>query len=445
MTRSEPTQFLDGALGYFWSQQGPRVDIKDAEARPGYISKSGRTLSIKLLLDDPVGALSAAMGSGGQLPFGFVAMCEGTGAIVLDLVGGAGSSIQIGGARASTNGYTAQTVVTTNEALDADVLQLKEATIRFRSTELFDWASQHAYQLTVRKNKDTNLVESATLDLLPTSPQIASLPGTGEVVIEADWSLGTRTETVVSVELALELTVRATKPHESRALLRHLGALQVLISAVVGGFVTAEGGRALLPGLTSRGGLWNSVLMRDTAGSRVTPFQRNKLPFVEFSALGGVKGLGRWIRLTERHPRVVAPIENRWRVGRATPELQLVECAVAIEYWVAAHRRTAAWARDGSFQPLIIAKQVTREFETFVGDRQTWADRFWRTYNDLKHNPQAVLGDEETFLLAETGYYLLLSLLLDRVAQTKAPSRQLFRHHRLTELGQQTRNRLGTG
>jgi hypothetical protein len=372
--RGDASGLLEGALGYFWPQAGPEVVLQETAARPGYISKHGRGVGVRMLLEDPVAAMPTVMSSEAQLPFGFVGMCEKAGAVVLDVVGVGGSSIQFGGSRASTEGFIAQTLVMTNEALDAKSLHLVEATIRFRSTELFDWARQHAYESTVRMNEVTKLVESATLELLPTTAEVAPLRGFGEVAVEADWQLGTRTETGVSVELALELAVRASKPQESRALIRRLGALQILISAVVGGFAVAEGGWARLAGLESRGPLWNSVLMRDPTGTRVLPYERKKMPFVQLPTLGGVPALSRWIRLTEQHPRAVAPIENRWRAGRATPELQLVECAVAIEYWVAAHRRQAAWARDGKFHPLIIAKHVAREFEDLVGDRQTWAD-----------------------------------------------------------------------
>lgn len=445
MGRGDATQLLEGALGYFWRQDGPEVVLREKAARPGYISKHGRGIGVRMLLEDPVAAMPSFMSSEAQLPFGFVGTCEKAGAVVLDVVGVGKRSIHLGGSRASTEGFIAQTVVMTNEALDAESLHLAEATIRFRSSELFDWAKQHAYESTVRTNEATKLIESATLELLPTTAEAAPLRGFGEVAVEADWQLGTRTESGVSVDLALELTVRASAPQESRELMKRLGALQVLISSVVGGFAVAEGGRARIAGLGSRGPLWNSVLMRDPTGSRVPPYERKKMPFVQLPTLGGVPALSRWIRLTEKHPRAVAPIVNRWRAGWATSELLLVECAVAIEYWVAAHRRSTTWARgENGFHPLIVAKRVAREFTELVGDRQVWADRFWRTYNDLKHNPRAVPDSTETYLLAETGYYLLLGLLLDRVAGTKAASRHLFQHHRLAQLGNATRETLGT-
>ena len=154
--------------------------------------------------------------------------------------------------------------------------------------------------------------------------------------------------------------------------------------------------------------------------------------------------MSRWLRLTDQHPRAVAPIVNRWRRGRGTSQLQLVECAVAIEYWVSAHRRTAKWAGASRFWPLLAARRAAAEFEQVVGDWQVWADRLCANYNALKHDPEASFDEAEVSLLAESAYFLLLGLMLDRVAGSKAPSRALATNSTLERLDETLREQLRT-
>lgn len=424
MARASAMAILDGSLGFFWPQEASQAVIKEQLARPSFIQYQDRAVNLKLLVENVFEAMPRAFEKT-PIPMGFVGVCEGTGAIVMDISRSGGGNLAIGGHRASTENFTAQTVVATNEALDAHQLLLHEATIRLAGTKLFDWAHQEAYDSTVRTDPATKRVQSATLELLPTTPETASIPGFGDVIVAADWSLGTRTETVVSVDLALELTVRTRRPTPSREVLGRLGSLQLLVSAVFDGLVAADGGWAKLPGLDSKGALWNSVLMGEPAGTHVKPHSEKDLPFVDLPLIGGVAGLSRWIRLSDQHPRVMAPIVNRWRRGRVSPALQLVECAVAIEYWVAYHRRRAKWANESNNYPLMAAKQAASEFGDFVGDREVWAERLWDNYGALKHRPHANIDASEVAVLGESCYFLLLGLLLDRIADSKRPSRTL--------------------
>lgn len=443
MSRARVMPLLDGSLGFFWPQSSHQVAINEQAARPGFIRYRDRGLNVKLLVEDVPEALQRSYG-GNSAPNGFVGICEDTGAIVMDIVASGGGRLNIKGHRASTEGFGAQTVIATNEALDVQQLLMGEATIRLVGSELFDWAHQEVYDSTIHTDPATKRVQSATLELHPTTPETASLAGVGDVILEADWSLGTRTETVVSVDLALGVTVRPRRPLTSFEVLRRLGALQLLVSSVFDGFVVADGGWARVPGVANKGALWNSILMGEPAATGIKAHNRKSLPFVDLPPLGGVGALARWIRLSEQHPRVMAPIVNRWRRGQGSPELQLVECSVAIEYWVAYHRRRTKWANESRHWPLMAAKQAASEFGDLVGDIEVWADRLWSDYGALKHDPHARISTSDSAVLAESAYFLLLGLLLDRIAGSKKPSRAVFKHHRLENLGRAIRGVLGT-
>ena len=434
---------LEGRLGYFWACEDAPLVFDEERARPGFVQQQDRGIHLKLLVDGVRDAMAREFAPTSP-PRGFVGICEGTGAVIVDIVGSGGGSLNLMGQRASTEGFAAQTLIATEEALEVRDLLLEEGTIRLVGTKLFDWAHHDAYESTVRTDPTTGLVQSATLELLPTTSEIARVPGLGDVIVKADWSLNTRTKTVVYVDLALEFTVQVRKPVEGRDLMRRLGALQLLVSAVFDGFVVADGGWARLPGLEGKGALWNSVLMRDPSGTPIRPYEGDALPFVDLPTLGGAHALSRWLRLSDQHPRAMAPIVNRWRRGPGSPDLRLVECAVAIEYWVACHRRRTKWAKESKHWPLMAAKQAAQEFDDFVGDRTVWADRLWKAYGTLKHDPNADLDMGELHVLAESAYVLLLGLVLDRVAGSKQPSRAMAKHHRFHRLGEAIREELGT-
>lgn len=445
MSRPDVQSLLEGRLGHFWVLPTAEVTLDDTLARPGWVQRVGPAINVKLLAEDYMTAVRHAIRRS-DLPHAFVGRCEGTGVAVLDIWGPGGSMVTPGGSRASTQGYNAQTVLATDDVHQMEAALLNEATFRVVGADPFDWADHRAYDSNVEVDPETKRVRSASLHLLPTGEDAAPIPGLGEVALQADWTLGTHTDTGVSVDLALEFTVRSRRPLQSRDLLRHLGSVQLLLSSVFDGRVVGEGGWARFPGLDEdeKAGLWNSVLMHQSDGTTIKPYRGNVSPFVDLSDLGGVAGLSRWIRLLDQHPRAVAPIINRWRRGGGSPQLQLIECAIAIEYWVAFHRSTTKWANENKFWPLLASKKAAPEFGDLVGDRTVWADRFWSCYTALKHDPYATLDMDEVAVLSESAYYLVLGLMLDRVARSKAPTRRLMRHPSLRNIGSAVRETLGT-
>lgn len=434
-------KLLDGALGYYWLWGSERPNFTTQEPRAGYLEQTDGGITVRLLVDDVAEAFTGAFGEG-LPPHGLVGAADGVGVVVLDVIGSPGGSLHFGGSRASTEIYRAQTVIATNGALDLERPLIEEAAIHLHGTRLFDWAGTSAYRSDVRTNPSTRLVESATLELQPGEKDTAAVRGIGELWVTTDWRLGTRTERGIDVDLALEIGLRRRTPGRSRDVLQQLGHLQVLLSALFDGFVRAGAGWAKLPGVDGRGRLWNSVLMRDPSNLQIKSIKRSAMPIADLPTLGGAQALGRWLRLSHQHPRMLAPIINRWRRGLGPAEAQLVENTVALEYWVAAHRRVSQWARQYKLIPLAAARNIGEDFDTFVGGAERWADRLWKTYNDLKHDPNATFDAEEVYLLARSSYLLLLALSLNRIAGSKAPSRGIFRGPQFDQLGQEVRRLL---
>lgn len=433
-------RLLDGALGYIWPWEPGGVDIGGVEPKAGFVERRDGAVDVKLLVDD-VRAAFDGINKAETVPEALLGAADGVGLVVLDLVGQPGASIRFGGSMASTKTYRAKTLIATSAALDTSRPSLSEAAIHLHGDKLFRWANTSAHEWSSRVNPETRLVESATLELKSGDPDVAVVPGIGELSVGTSWR-GGDADQGLSVDLALEIGVRPPRPRRSHIVLGALGDLQVLLSALFNGFVVAGGAWARLPGSDTKGLLWNSVLMPDVARAPVTPPRKGFMPLVDLPDLGGAAGLGRWLRLAREHPRAMAPIANRWRRGQGTPELQLFQCAVALEYWVASHRRTTQWAHTTNLRPLAAARRVGHHFDNFVGDDHAWADRLWKNYNDLKHNPEASVDEYEVALLAQSAYLLILGLLLDRVARTKRPSRRIFTGHQFEQLGSLIREHL---
>ncbi len=187
--------------------------------------------------------------------------------------------------------------------------------------------------------------------------------------------------------------------------------------------------------------MWSGALMSDSPPDLAA--DRGKPPMFSLSDVGGAVGVRRWMKMYDRFPRSVAPISNYIRYGSPSPEVRLLEVAAAIEQWVAAHPRSTRWTREGKTWAAVLARHVGTPFTDWAGPADLWATRFWDSYNDLKHSRGAGPSHREAYLAAETGYRLLVAALLNRVAGSKQPSRQMLSNYRLTGVGKAMRNELG--
>lgn len=178
-----------------------------------------------------------------------------------------------------------------------------------------------------------------------------------------------------------------------------------------------------------------------------------EVPLFYLGHIGGVRGLRNWIRLDRDHARATGPITNAYRYGSTGVEVHLIEIATGMEYWTKVHReRGRAWAeprritrRTWEPLPMAIARHVGPAFAEFVGDLDQWSQRFWDTYNSLKHAPNYEYDLAELQLLSDTGELLLLGALLNKVAGNKVPMKVLCNSHRTHTLGYNTRKLLGAG
>jgi hypothetical protein len=86
-----------------------------------------------------------------------------------------------------------------------------------------------------------------------------------------------------------------------------------------------------------------------------------------------------------------------------------------------------------------VGRHVGPTFTDFVGDLDAWSDKFWDTYNSLKHAPNFEYDPHEVALLGDSGALLLLGALLNRVAGNKEPIKAICDSHRTHMIGYNVR------
>lgn len=160
----------------------------------------------------------------------------------------------------------------------------------------------------------------------------------------------------------------------------------------------------------------------------------NAEPIFHLSHLGGIQGLARWVRLTNKHPRAVASVVAPFRRGQISDEVRLLELAAAIEYWVAAHRRRGAWTKKGANPAEAMGHHLGSAFSGWVGDVAKWADKLNSSYNSLKHDPSYVSDPLTLRALQESASLALTAEVLNRVAGNKQPAQRIFADYRIQQV-----------
>jgi len=263
-----------------------------------------------------------------------------------------------------------------------------------------------------------------------------------QLVLSAHWeSTGPEDKRVIFAPV--EISCKANRPKEYFELREPLLRIQELVSLAYEGLITAEGGAVDLPTegpAWRRPELWDSPLMWRRPGTD-SPRSMTEFPLFSLADLGNAAGLGRWVRIWRSYGPAVRPLADRFRIGESSAPVRLMDIAAGIEHWVARHKRTTNWAQE-KFVPYALAKYVGSEFGDFVGDARAWADVFWDHYLDAKHyrseKPTAYEGDHATSLLAESGRVLLMCVILNRVGNSKLPSRAILSSHRTHSLSRRT-------
>lgn len=250
-----------------------------------------------------------------------------------------------------------------------------------------------------------------------------------------------------TVKAPLEVTVASAEPTGIQLLRRPLQSVQGLISLAYGGLAVAESGSADLDwrvGPPLDHPEWHAAaLMEVPPGGASLPAK--EVPVFTLATIGGVDGIGEWCRLERQHARAVGPLIAPLRYGSGYVETRLMEIAAAIEYWVAAHRRGSSWAKKSPEHPTpasSLACRVGEPFADFVGNPAAWAVEFSDTHNVLKHEPNRSRDGYRVHLLATSGALLLQCALLNDVADSADPAREVLASHRHQLLSEQLRDHL---
>jgi hypothetical protein len=263
-----------------------------------------------------------------------------------------------------------------------------------------------------------------------------------KLVLSTTWSVeGPPDRRIIRSPLEIgSMSERALPWHEH---LRPLVAVQDLINLAYEGFVPVEQARVHFKykdGTRPLIGpaMWNSRLMAVHKGVQ-KPKSMTEFPMFYLAQLKGAVGLRNWIRLERKHSRATGPVTKRYRFGTSGAEVRLAEVAMGIEYWTAAHRRTAQWTKQqGNKEPLpaALGRYVGPAFAEFVGDLDVWSQKFWDTYTSLKHVPNYEYDVYEIVALANSGALRLQGALLNRVALNKRLMKALCDSYRTYNLRQ---------
>jgi hypothetical protein len=243
----------------------------------------------------------------------------------------------------------------------------------------------------------------------------------------------------------LAITTESKKPRNWADHIVPLLAVQNLINLAYQGYVAADVGTALIETVSKERPLSSAdfyfwELMHVRLGTK-PPKSMTEPPTFCLVDINGMKGVDAWIRLEQQHPRATGPLAKVYRFGDSLAiETRLMEVAVAIEYWICAHRRTTKWALvKKNENPYSLALYVGKAFEELVGDIRVWSKIFREAYNDLKHNPRFKYSVAEIYAIARSGEILLQCALLNQIAGNKRLTRIICEDRRSHDMGEQLR------
>lgn len=428
---------LDGSIGFFWpSDQGTFPDLDSAEPQRGFIQAVGDELQLHTLDEEPIEAFRKQR----RVPASFIGAAEHAGLLVLGIYR-AGSSFNMGGGRASVNRYHALTVITDPRLNELRSDRLQSAAVSFLGDQTLAWAGFQVVKEETRTDANA-LVKEATIHL-GSAPDLTTPLRKGQTIDVSSYWRVDREETRRSISTGIEVTVTSTHPVSAEILLTVLTHVQNLLSICFSGLLPAHDGRAIVDAPKDchddRGYLWNARLMNHPSDGIADVA---KYPIMDLNDLGGVDALRRWARLSTEHPRAVTPVVSAIRLAGTAPEVRVLEAAAAIEYWVAAHRRDAAWPRAGGNYWEALALHVGKPFADWCGDVERWATLLQNHYNGLKHDPSFAFNARDLEILDRSARALLTAALLSRVARSKLPAHRIFSDYRLEALGRAVRELL---
>jgi hypothetical protein len=437
---------MDGTLGHFWT------DLNDVfkfdRANDGYVR----------LVDDELFDVSTLrtlefnreFGGNNRLPrpVAMYGMTASTRAIFFDIAGVSRSNVM--GQQASTQTVLTRGVVVNVPFAVLENPNFKEVEIWIPEVTLWSGLQGATEHVQLYDDDRPRGYTASTVHVEPLEIQIR--PGL-KLTLGTTWSVeGPDDKRVLSTPLVVGTTSATPRTWQQHVV--PLIAVQDLINLAYEGFVPAGHGTVQFqckedgqPRQTPQ--MWNSRLMTVSRGvSR--PKSMTKFPLFKLDDIGSVRGVRNWIRLDHEYPRATGPLTNAYRYGPSGVELRLIEIALGLEYWTKVHKKLGrTWAQPRRLRrglneplPMSIGRHVGPAFAEFVGDLAKWSDRFWETYNSLKHAPTFEYDAAEVRLLGDSGALLLLGALLNRVAGNRTPMKVLCDSHRTHMIGYNLRKLL---
>ncbi|MFI2666768.1 hypothetical protein [Micromonospora carbonacea] len=427
MTDEKVAAVLGGSIGWFWPADIKPRDISEDPER-GYLRLLPTNLVELTSLDE--NPFEDRNSSALRRPRLITGATENGGVLILNITG-RGTKTTIGGSTASVRSYRAQSVLV-GLAID----RVRSEKLTSISAHFFGLSSWLGVSAVSEKRHISERSRIKAFEVRVESPpeQVVKIGGGREVAISAYWN-ATGSEDRRTIFAPGQIECRSARPKTLRELREPILRIQDLMSWCFDGFIRSESGLAE-PDLSEEPDafpkLWDKHLM--TVPGAVAEARNKDFPILRLSDIGGIRALGRWLNLCDKHLRAVRPLIEPFRQGKASPPLRMLEVASAMEYWVATHKRTTQWAKvkcrlpkhNGCGYAWTLANHVGGTFSQWVGDRDAWAHSFWETYNKLKHEPGYVVDEYKLNVLADTGALLLAADVLSRVAGNKAPARSLF-------------------
>lgn len=422
---------LDGCLGSFVEIPDIEVpDLQTAKDRPGFIRLNDGRVETKLMLDDAFGRTIEA-------PHALVGATEGSGILCLGIASSNTTRAYAGG-RVSYATHSFDTLLAGVDIFSLRSTRLKDAAVSFHGEFTNAWAGVETISTEMTTDSESR-VQAVSINLR-SLPGVSAVLGDQVLEVKPHWNVKHSSDGSPSIDVALEIRATSDQPADAKALLEVLYRVQELLGIAFNGFLPASAGRATCDGSDDRAELWNSALMGNETKAVAKPGFRTDFLF-SISQMGGVDGIVRWVELCRQHPRAVAPVTNRVRVGRTGAELHLMELCSAIEYWVAARRRTEPNMGSGNRYVEPLALGLGPAMATWVGDVRRWSSLVWRYYTGLKHHIPDFKPDRRTLiLLANSTYCALIAALLNRSALSSSPGDALLADLRLSGIGRGVRS-----
>lgn len=305
----------------------------------------------------------------------YVAGLTASGGILLLRPNGSSRSKSYGGHRASTRKFRFRTVV-------AGVLtpflrsgKIRAAELHF--ADMLGWAQMPVISRESER-RDNGRLKSVTITLdAKDRRDTARLYDGFRIEIAPHWTY-VSDDAYSRIETPLSVRVFATQPQPIEKFVTPLMDFRLLLSLAHGTSVPVDAARALVDYVRRADELrdnwlpmWDQRIMEQSDSRLKSPQHK-----FSYEALGGVRGVARWMKFSDDHGRFIRSVTMRPLMSGMTVTTRLMELYAAIEYYVAVGRRgRKKWAPKG-VQPKarIIANLGGREFEELVGNVGRWAD-----------------------------------------------------------------------